>query len=59
MSQLPSEPTLLDGGLAVDDRGQLSFVNAFNFESVKRFYLIANHKAGFIRQTLQCSQIGW
>ena len=27
---------LIDGGVAVDDRGQLSFVNDFNFENVKR-----------------------
>jgi len=43
------EPTLLEGGLAVDDRGQVSFVNDFNFEGVKRFYMIANHNKGFVR----------
>jgi len=43
------EPTLLNGGLAVDDRGQVSFVNDFDFKGVKRFYMVGNHKAGFVR----------
>jgi dTDP-4-dehydrorhamnose 3,5-epimerase-like enzyme len=37
------------GGLAVDDRGELGFVNDFNFEGVKRFYTVANHRQGFVR----------
>lgn len=40
---------LLEGGLAVDDRGSVSFVNGFGFEGVKRFYAVANHRQGFIR----------
>lgn len=43
------EPTLIEGGLAVDDRGSLSFVNPFDFSGVKRFYVVANHRAGFVR----------
>jgi dTDP-4-dehydrorhamnose 3,5-epimerase len=43
------EPVLLDGGLAVDDRGQVSFVNGFNFKDVKRFYMVSNHAQGFVR----------
>ncbi|MCK5087021.1 MAG: dTDP-4-dehydrorhamnose 3,5-epimerase family protein [Melioribacteraceae bacterium] len=42
-------PKLIKGGLAVDDRGVVSFVNDFNFQDVKRFYAIENHKQGFIR----------
>jgi dTDP-4-dehydrorhamnose 3,5-epimerase-like enzyme len=38
-----------DGGLAVDDRGETVFVNEFDFEGVKRFYMVSNHRAGFIR----------
>ena len=38
-----------NGGLAVDDRGQLSFVNDFDFKDVKRFYMVENHEKGFIR----------
>ena len=43
------EPTLLVGGLAVDDRGELGFVNDFHFEGVKRFYMVSNHRKGFVR----------
>jgi len=44
-----SEPQLIEGGLAVDDRGEVGFVNGFNFDKIKRFYLVSNHKNGFIR----------
>ena len=40
---------LMEGGLAVDDRGEVAFVNGFHFEGVKRFYLVSNHRAGFVR----------
>ena len=40
---------VLEGGVAVDDRGQLSFVNDFDFKDVKRFYMVDNHEKGFIR----------
>jgi len=40
---------ILNGGLFVDDRGTLRFVNDFNFEGVKRFYQVENHERGFIR----------
>lgn len=43
------ESFLINGGLAVDDRGSLRFVNDFNFEGVKRFYQVENHSVGFIR----------
>ena len=43
------EPTLINGGLATDDRGTVRFVNEFNFDGVKRFYQVQNHRAGFIR----------
>jgi dTDP-4-dehydrorhamnose 3,5-epimerase-like enzyme len=42
-------PRLIDGGLAVDDRGQVSFVNDFGFAGVRRFYMVANHCQGFVR----------
>ena len=42
-------PRLIDGGLAVDDRGQVSFVNDFAFEGVRRFYMVSNHHRGFVR----------
>ncbi len=43
------EPRIIDGGLVVDDRGQVSFVNDFDFKNVKRFYTVSNHQAGFVR----------
>jgi dTDP-4-dehydrorhamnose 3,5-epimerase len=42
-------PYIIEGGLAVDDRGDLAFVNDFHFEGVKRFYMVSNHRAGFVR----------
>jgi len=41
--------SLFDGGVAVDDRGSVSFVNDFDFKGVKRFYIVTNHQQGFIR----------
>jgi dTDP-4-dehydrorhamnose 3,5-epimerase len=43
------ECKLFNGGIFVDDRGPLRFVNEFNFEGVKRFYQVENHEKGFIR----------
>lgn len=39
----------IKGDLSTDDRGTVRFVNAFNFQDVKRFYQVENHRAGFIR----------
>lgn len=38
-----------EGGLAVDDRGTVSFVNGFSFQGVKRFYKIENFSKDVIR----------
>lgn len=46
---MDSSSKILKGGIAVDDRGSLRFVNDFNFEGVKRFYQVENHRRGFIR----------
>ena len=43
------EPVIIKGGLAVDDRGEVGFVNDFHFDNVKRFYTLSNHSKGFIR----------
>lgn len=37
------------GGIAFDDRGSVSFINDFIVSNYKRFYLVSNHKQGFIR----------
>ena len=42
-------PYVFEGGLGIDDRGEVGFVNDFNFDGIKRFYWVANHRSGFIR----------
>ena len=37
------EVNLINGGVAVDDRGSVRFVNDFDFEGVKRFYQVQNY----------------
>jgi dTDP-4-dehydrorhamnose 3,5-epimerase len=49
LQSLPDEITFLPGGLAVDDRGEVSFANEFPFGLFKRFYTIRNHEVGFVR----------
>src|SRR5678816_864228 len=44
-----NSPRLFPGGLAIDDRGELGFVNDFQFGGVKRFYTVSNFQQGFIR----------
>ncbi len=44
-----SKPQVIPGGIAIDDRGQVSFVNDFDFVGVKRFYMVSNHARGFVR----------
>ncbi len=39
----------MQGGVGIDDRGEVGFVNDFNFSGVKRFYTVRNHQQGFIR----------
>lgn len=39
----------MTGDLAVDDRGEVGFVNDFDFSGVKRFYSVRNHRRGFVR----------
>lgn len=46
---MENQVTLIKGGIAVDDRGNLRFCNDFHFENVKRFYQVENYRAGFIR----------
>lgn len=41
----------IDGKRVTDDRGSLSFINEFDPMScgIRRFYVVRNHRAGFIR----------
>jgi dTDP-4-dehydrorhamnose 3,5-epimerase-like enzyme len=43
------EPAIIPGGLAVDDRGQLAFVNGFAFGNIQRFYMVENFSTEVIR----------
>ena len=47
--QSTAEIRVFEGGLAVDDRGAVSFVNDFDFKDVKRFYKIENFSKDVIR----------
>ncbi len=49
MANSPKEPRLIPGGMAVDDRGQLIFVNGFSFRSVQRFYIVENFSTHVVR----------
>jgi dTDP-4-dehydrorhamnose 3,5-epimerase len=40
---------VIEGGLGVDDRGSVSFVNGFDFKNVKRFYKVENFSIDMIR----------
>lgn len=40
---------VFDGGLAVDGRGKVGFVNDFDFKDVKRFYTVENFEPRAIR----------
>jgi dTDP-4-dehydrorhamnose 3,5-epimerase len=37
------------GNAGIDDRGEVGFVNDFDFAGVKRFYTVRNYRQGFIR----------
>lgn len=49
MEKSKQELLLIEGGVAVDDRGFLQFANTFNFENVKRFYCVTNFSETIIR----------
>jgi dTDP-4-dehydrorhamnose 3,5-epimerase len=42
-------PYVIEGGLAVDDRGTVAFANDFHLPNVKRLYFVSSHRAGFVR----------
>lgn len=50
MSQKKNEvPQVIDGGNFADERGHISFVNAFHFKNIKRFYCITHLETDLIR----------
>ena len=46
---MKEEVILIEGGISVDDRGELLFCNDFNMTDVERFYQVSNHGSNFIR----------
>jgi len=42
-------PRLIEGGIYTDDRGHISFVNDFKFDTVERFYIIENSEENPVR----------
>ena len=45
MTTAADRPRLLDGGLHVDVRGSIAFVNDFDFQGVDRFYVVRSHRS--------------
>lgn len=45
MSDDQRVPHIIDGGLHVDARGTVTFVNDFDFKGVDRFYTIRGHRS--------------
>ena len=43
------EPRLIEAQTALDDRGQLTFSNSFDFKGIQRFYAVENFSTQVIR----------
>jgi len=48
-SSRPPRIKLIPGEFRTDQRGQVSFVNAFNFKGIKRFYQLKNSSLKIVR----------
>lgn len=44
MTSAMDRPHLIEGGLHVDARGAVTFVNDFDFQGVDRFYAVRSHR---------------
>src|SRR3970282_1816126 len=49
MDNSSKEPSIIPSGLAVDDRGQVTFTNDFSFERIRRFYMVENFSTDVVR----------
>lgn len=45
MTLAEDRPRLIEGGLHVDVRGSIAFVNDFDFQGVDRFYVVRSHRS--------------
>lgn len=39
----------IEGGIAIDDRGQIQFCNRLDLKKMRRFYIVSNHSPQFVR----------
>lgn len=46
---MSGELEYIEGGIVIDERGQIQFCNSFNMKDIRRFYIIENHEPQFIR----------
>jgi dTDP-4-dehydrorhamnose 3,5-epimerase len=46
---MSDDVVFIDGAAAVDDRGKVQFCNDFDMAEVRRFYVVSNHEAQFVR----------
>ena len=44
-----NKPYVISGGLHIDEGGEISYFNDFNFRDVKRFYVVSNKSTSIIR----------
>jgi len=44
-----TEPELIPGGTATDDRGRVHFANEFDLRDARRLYIVENFAAGTVR----------
>jgi len=42
-------PRIIRGGVAVDDRGTVTFCNDFDMTKIVRCYMLENHEQGYVR----------
>lgn len=43
------QPQIIEGGFSIDQRGQVTFFNEFNFDPIKRFYIVENFSLDTVR----------
>ena len=46
---MSEDVVLVEGAVAVDDRGKVQFCNDFDMSGIRRFYVVTNHENRFIR----------
>lgn len=49
MAIMSEHPSILQGDCYIDERGEIRFINDFNFNDVRRFYFIHHHSDKIVR----------